>query len=52
MTHRIAVSILISLLLLAGPAQSEVKLVHAGQLLAVPGEAPLSDMTISSVSSS
>ncbi len=46
MTHRIAVSILVSLLLLAGPAQSEVTLVHAGQLLAVPGEAPLSDMTI------
>lgn len=46
MTHRIAISILVSLLLLAGPARSEVTLVHAGQLLAVPGEAPLSDMTI------
>ena len=46
MTHRYAASLLVTLLLSSAAATAEVTLVHAGELLAVPGEAPASNMTI------
>ena len=49
MTHslaRIAAPLFALLTLLAGTASAEVTLIHAGKLLAVPGSAPASNMTI------
>ena len=46
MTHRHAAFLLVALLFTSGAAVAEVTLVHAGQLLAVPGEDPVSEMTI------
>ncbi|RZV37101.1 MAG: amidohydrolase family protein [Chromatiales bacterium] len=46
MTHRLAAFLLVAFLFTSGAAAAEVTLVHAGQLLAVPGEDPVSEMTI------
>jgi len=49
MTHRlarIAAPLFALLTLLAGTASADVTLIHAGKLLAVPGSAPASNMTI------
>ena len=49
MTYRPArITIVLSALLtlLAGTATAEVTLIHAGKLLAIPGQAPVSNMTI------
>jgi imidazolonepropionase-like amidohydrolase len=49
MTHslaRIAAALFALLSILAGTASAEVTLIHAGKLLAVPGSAPASNMTI------
>ena len=46
MSNRPALILLAILLPLAGIARADVTLIHAGELLAVPGEAPLRNQTI------
>ena len=46
MTYGPARTAIALLTLLAGTASADVTLIHAGQLLAVPGKAPASNMTI------
>jgi imidazolonepropionase-like amidohydrolase len=46
MTHRPALFVTVVLLFLAGTAAAEVTLIHAGQLLAVPGKEPSTNMTV------
>jgi imidazolonepropionase-like amidohydrolase len=45
-TFAIAITQLIVLTLLSGTALADITLIHAGKLLAVPGNAPVSNMTI------
>lgn len=46
MTYRYALFLLAALFLTSSPATAEVTLVHAGELLAIPGKDPVSNMTI------
>ena len=46
MTYRYALYLLVALFLAPGTATAEVTLVHAGELLAIPGKDPVSNMTI------
>ncbi|MDJ0709145.1 MAG: amidohydrolase family protein [Woeseiaceae bacterium] len=46
MFHRIVLILLAALFTIVVPARAEVSLIHAGELLAVPGEAPLKNQTI------
>lgn len=46
MTHRPALFVTVVLFILAGTAAAEVTLIHAGQLLAVPGKEPSTNMTV------
>ncbi len=46
MSNRLALILLAVLVPLAGIARADVTLIHAGELLAVPGEAPLRNQTI------
>ena len=46
MTNRPAKLVLALLTLVAGTASADVTLIHAGKLLAIPGEAPASNMTV------
>ena len=46
MTYRYALYLLVVLFLAPGTATAEVTLVHAGELLAIPGKDPVSNMTI------
>ena len=46
MTNRPAVLVLAIFAFLAGTASADVTLIHAGKLLAVPGKAPASNMTV------
>ena len=46
MSNRLALILLTILLSLAGNAHADVTLIHAGELLAVPGNAPLTNQTI------
>jgi imidazolonepropionase-like amidohydrolase len=46
MTHRPRLAFAAALILLAGVAAADVTLIHAGELLAVPGKAPAREMTI------
>jgi len=46
MTHRPALSLSVILTFLAGTAAADVTLIHAGQLLSVPGKDPSTNMTI------
>ena len=46
MTHRPALFVTVVLFFLASTAAAEVTLIHAGQLLAVPGKEPSTNMTV------
>ena len=46
MSHRSIVAALAACCALAAPVQAEITLIHAGELLAVPGKAPSKEMTI------
>ena len=46
MIHRAVPALFVAALLYAVPATADVTLIHAGELLAVPGEAPAREMTI------
>lgn len=46
MTNRPAALVFAVLALLAGTASADVTLIHAGKLLAIPGKAPASNMTV------
>ena len=46
MTHRPRLALAAALILLTGVAAADVTLIHAGELLAVPGKAPAREMTI------
>jgi imidazolonepropionase-like amidohydrolase len=46
MTHRRALIVSVMLFFLAGTAAADVTLIHAGELLAVPGKEPSTNMTI------
>jgi len=46
MTHRPALFVTVVLFFLAGTAAADVTLIHAGQLLAVPGKEPSTNMTV------
>jgi imidazolonepropionase-like amidohydrolase len=46
MSYRLRLSLAATLTLLAGIASADVTLIHAGELLAIPGKAPAREMTI------
>ena len=46
MTHRPRLACTAALILLTGVAAADITLIHAGELLAVPGKAPVREMTI------
>ena len=46
MSHRLVLILLAILLPLSGNVRADVTLIHAGELLAVPGKAPLRNQTI------